>query len=75
MHSMAPGTGTHICQNETDLTVHGTPGLTYQLETSPNLVNWTAQQSLKADLQTGLMQFEFFNPATDPRLFLRVRLP
>ena len=74
-HSMAPGTGEEKGYNDTDLTVLGTPGLTYQLESSTDLVTWTVQQSVKADLQTGLMLFEFLNPESDPRLFLRARLP
>jgi hypothetical protein len=55
--------------------VKGTPGLAYQLEFSTDLANWTAGDSKVADLQTGLMEFEFFNNENDPRLFLRVRLP
>jgi fibronectin-binding autotransporter adhesin len=75
MHGMSPGTGPHINDNETKMTVKGTPGLTYQLEYSTDLENWSVGDSETADLQTGLMEFEFFNPQTDPRIFLRVRLP
>ncbi len=57
------------------LTVQGTPGLNYQLETSTTLETWTKHQFIQADLQTGQMLFEFFNPETDPKLFLRVGLP
>jgi hypothetical protein len=74
-HEMAPGTEEHKGENGTHMTVKGTPGLAYQLESSTDLVVWSAGETKVADLQTGLMEFEFYNPETDPRVFLRVRLP
>jgi hypothetical protein len=74
-HVMFPGTEENKGMNGTGLTVQGIPGLNYQLETSTDLVIWTKRQFVKADLLTGLMLFEFFNPQTDPKLFLRVVLP
>jgi autotransporter-associated beta strand protein len=74
-HGMTPGTGPHEGENDTHMTVKGTPGLAYQLEFSTDLTNWTAGDSKVADLQTGLMEFEFYNNENDPRLYLRVRLP
>jgi hypothetical protein len=75
-HGMAPGQGDeHKGDNDTHLVVEGTPGLSYQLEYSTNLQQWTIAETKAADFQTGLLDFHFYNPETDPRLFLRVRLP
>ena len=74
-HSMKPGVEPHKGENEFDVEVKGTPGLVYLLEISTDLVMWSTAGSEMADLQTGLMDFEFFAAEDAPRLFYRARLP
>jgi hypothetical protein len=74
-HSMTPGVEPHKGEYEFDVEVKGTPGLIYLLESSTDLVTWSQTGSEMADLQTGLIAFEFFEPETTPRLFYRARLP
>lgn len=73
--TVAPGDGGHPSERKTDAVFKGGPGVTYVLEVSTSLQNWTVEQSGTAAPVTGLLTFEFFKPVTAPRFFCRGRLP
>jgi len=53
------------------LMASGQAGATYVIETSTNLVNWTAFTNLVAT--NGVLQLSFVPPANDPQRFFRAR--
>jgi len=56
------------------LTITGTPGLTYTLETSTNLMNWTARSNILI-APNGLFQFLEPTVTTPPIRYYRLRWP
>jgi autotransporter-associated beta strand protein len=73
--SAAPGTGPNAGSIVVDVQATGTPGLTYDIESSADMVTWTVVATETAAAGTGALAFQVIEPATVQRTFHRARLP
>jgi hypothetical protein len=70
--SVVPGTGVEAGQNVVNMTITGSQGLNYFLESSSDLQTWDILQTVAAG-PSGSVTFRALKPAGEPRVFLRGR--
>ncbi len=71
------GTGPNAGLDVVTITATGTPRLTYQVETTENLLPniWITESTATANATTGALNFIFTQPEGIPQKFYRLRLP
>ena len=68
-----PGTGSQAGQDVIDIDGTGIAGITYDLESSTDLVTWTVRQARTANSSTGALDFSIANPPSVRRSYVRIR--
>lgn len=73
--TVVPGVGAELGLNVITVSAAGTPGVPYQLETSPDLQTWTTSIEQQAHVSSGVLQYRFTQSPGILKSFQRVRLP